>query len=619
MLDCQLYGLRPGGHHLTNVLLHGATAVLLYLVLREMSGSLWRSAFVATIFAIHPLRVESVAWVAERKDVLSGLFFVLTIWAYFRYARRPWSLVSYGLVVGLFALGLLCKPMVVTLPFVLLLLDYWPHNRLRAEAAGTQEFCVAGISIPRRPILDKLPLLAMSASVCVVTILAQTHAIQSTEAYPIPQRFAHAVLSCVIYLRQMVYPAGLSAFYRYPSGGLDPLKIMFAAALLIGFSLIAVVQWQSRPWMLVGWFWYLTMLVPVLGIVQVGAQAHADRFTYLPQIGIYLAVTWSVADWAGRWKHGRAIMGLVTAVVIGVLIVCAHVQTSYWKNSETLWNRALACNPRNDVAHYNLGDALSAKGEEEKADAEYQTAVEINPSYVKAQDRLGIALAKRGRLDEAIADFRKSIEADHNDDEAHNNLGIALGVKGDVDGAISEYRKALAINPDYVDARYNLGLALLGKRQLDEAIDCFKQTLAARPQFAGGYADLGAAYRQKGEARLAVDSWQQSLAINSNQLDVQNNLAWLLATSSDSSLRNGARAVELAEATSQATGRANPMALRTLAAAYAEAGRFGDATVTARSALELAETQKNTALVSALQEEIKLYGANAPLRQALNQ
>ncbi len=325
MLDCQLYGLHPGGHHLTNVLLHIATVIVLFLVLRQMTGALWRSAFVAALFAIHPLRVESVAWVAERKDVLSGLFFMLTIGAYVRYARRPWSLARHGLVALLFAMGLMSKPMLVTLPVVLLLLDYWPLQRVEPGK-------LSGL------VLEKLPLFALSAASCAVTFLAQSQAIQSIGSFSLPLRLGNALAASMIYLGQIVYPAGLAAFYPYPLNGLPAWEVALAGLLLVGFSIVAWRERRKQPWLLMGWLWYLVMLLPVAGIIQVGVQAHADRYTYLPQIGVYMAVTWLAAEWGAKWRMGRAALGGLMSAMLAVLMVCA------WKQ-----NRVLA-RQRNPVA-----------------------------------------------------------------------------------------------------------------------------------------------------------------------------------------------------------------------------------------------------------------------------
>jgi hypothetical protein len=464
-LDCQLYGLNPAGHHLTNVLLHTATVITLFLVLRQMTGVLWRSAFVAAVFAIHPLRAESVAWVAERKDVLSGLFFMLTIGAYVRYARRPWSLARYGLVLLLFAMGLMCKPMLVTLPLVLLLLDYWPLNRWQTESPGLR---LAGRLVSRRVVFEKLPLLVLSAAACVVTLLAQSRVIASNESYSMPLRFANALVACMVYLGQMVWPAGLVVFYPYPQNGLPPWEVALAGTLLAGLSAVAFWQRRKQPWMLVGWLWYLVMLLPVVGIIQVGGQAHADRYTYLPQIGIYVAATWLAAEWGAKWHAGRAAFGSLMATVLAVLIVCAWKQTTYWESGETLWTHTLACTTNNDEAYNGLGLALNQKGRVDDAITCFEKAVQINPDCADAHSNLGLVLLPKGRVDEVIAHCQKALQLNPYYKETHINLGNALVQKGKVDDAISEYHEALEIKPDYADARYNLGIALRQKEGADK-------------------------------------------------------------------------------------------------------------------------------------------------------
>ena len=528
MLDCQLYGLNAGGHHLTNVLIHTATVILLFLVLRQMTGALWRSAFVAAVFAIHPLRVESVAWVAERKDVLSGLFFVLTIGAYVRYARLPWSPVRYGVVILLFALGLMCKPMLVTLPLVLLLLDYWPLRR--AESA-------------RRLVLEKAPLLVLSCAACLVTLLAQHEGIQSAGTFTLAHRLNNAMVACAIYLGQMVWPAGLAVLYPYPRNGLPAWEVALAATLLAGLSAVAWVTRRTQPWLLMGWLWYLLMLLPVLGIIQVGAQAHADRYTYLPQIGIYVAMTWLVA----QWRLSRLALGGLMACVLGALMVCAWQQAGYWQNSETLWTHAVHCTEANNIAHRHLG----------------------------------IAFRKSGRLDEAITQFKTALEINPADEDSHNNLGTVFRQQGAVDQAIAQYEMALAINPGLAEAHYNLGIALL----------------------------------KKGRAAEAISQYQAALLIEPANVEVQNNLAWLLATSSDASLRDGQKAVGLAQQANELSGGADPAVLDTLAAAFAEAGRFGDAKLTAQKASELARASGQQSLVKELDGELKRYEAGLPCRE----
>jgi tetratricopeptide (TPR) repeat protein len=398
MLDCQLYGMHPGGHHLTNVLLHTATVIMLFLVLRQMTGALWRSAFVAAVFAIHPLRVESVAWVAERKDVLSGLFFMLTIGAYVRFARRPWSWGRYGLVMLLFAAGLMCKPMLVTLPLVLLLLDYWPLQRVEPRK-------LLGL------VMEKLPLLALSAAACVVTLLAQNEAIG---AFSLSHRLGNALASGMVYLGQMIWPAGLAVFYPYPHNGLPPWEVALAGTLLAGLSALVFWQRRKRPWLLMGWLWYLVMLLPVAGLIQAGRQAHADRYTYLPQIGIYVAVTWLVAG----WRVSRVALGGLMAGSLAALMFCAWKQTAYWRDNETLWTHTIACTTDNDMAHNNLGVDLHHKGKVDEAIAQYQMALKIRPDYESAHFNFAKDLAQKGRLQESITHFQAALQIDPADTEA---------------------------------------------------------------------------------------------------------------------------------------------------------------------------------------------------------
>jgi len=566
MLDCQLYGLHPGGHHLTNVLLHTATVIMFFLVLRRMTGALWRSAFVAAVFAIHPLRVESVAWVAERKDVLSGLFFMLTMGAYVRYVRRSQSPVRYGLVVLLFALGLMCKPMLVTLPLVLLLLDYWPLQR--AEPAW---------KLAR----EKLPLLALSAAACVVTLLAQTETVQSMETISLPLRLGNALASCMIYLRQMIFPAGLAVPYPYPHNGLPGWEVALAGTLLAGLSAAAWWQRGRQPWMLMGWLWYLVMLLPVVGLIQVGGQAHADRYTYLPQIGIYVAVTWLAAEWGAKRHAGRAALGGLMAAVLGALIMCARQQTAYWKNSETLWTHALGCTASNQVAHDNLGVTFVQQGRVDEAIVQYQSAVQIDPGYA----------------------------------EAHNNLATALARKGQWNEAISHFKSALQIDPSYTDAQSNLRTALARKSQLDEAIAQCQGALQINPYDAKEHLNLALALLGMGRTNAAAAHFQKALELGPDKPQILRTVAWALATCQQASLRNGGKAVQLAQRANELAGGKNPVMLRTLAAAFAEAGRFSDAMSAAQKAMELARAAEQQDLAARLNGDLKRYQAGLPLRQ----
>jgi tetratricopeptide (TPR) repeat protein len=611
MLDCQLYGTQAGWHHLTSVLLHMASAILLFLVLVQMTGMLWRSAFVAAVFAVHPLHVESVAWIAERRDVLSGLFFMLTLGAYAGYARHPPSLGRYLLVVLMLALALMSKPMVVTLPFVLLLLDYWPLKRFNQSG---------GRLIPWHLIAEKLPLLALSGMVCVATLFAREEAIASL---PLSERISNALVSCVAYLRQMIYPAGLAVYYPHPGSGLALWKIIAAFVLLLVISIGAIAARRKQPWFLFGWLWYLGMLVPAIGLIQSGVRARADRYTYLPQIGLYILLTWLVVDLTASWRSRRWVLGGGAMVVLAALIACARTQTAYWRDSESLWTHALACTPDNSIAHNNLGDAFFREGRMNEAVSQYQQTLAINPNNAEANYDLGNVFFQQGRTDEAIAQFQKTLainptDADvhYNYADVHNNLGNAFLRQGRMDEAVAQFQEALKINPQDAQIHYNLGTAFRRQGGVNEAIMQFQEALAIKPQFAEARYNLGNAFLQQGHVEEAIAHFQKALEIKPDYVEARNNLAWVLATCPQASLRNGVEAVRLAERANQLTGGENPVVLYTLAAAYAEAGRFPEAIETVQRALHLTEVQSKTALAGALQSQLKLYQAGIPFHGA---
>ena len=775
MLDCQLYGLNPAGHHGTNVLFHMATVILLFLVLRQMTGSLWRSAFVAAVFAIHPLRAESVAWVSERKDVLSGFFFMLTLGAYLRYVRRSFSAGRYAAVAVFFSLGLMSKAMLVTLPFVLLLLDFWPLKRFQTPETK---------KTIRRLVLEKIPLLLLSAVFCGITVWAQRRAIASDTAPSVLWRFGNAFCSYVIYIKQLFFPVRLAPFYPHPGADLPPWEIVASAALLAGISWGVFAGRKKYPYLITGWCWYLGMLVPVIGIMQAGGQAYADRYTYLPQIGLVLMAVWLAADWCASLRYRRAALSAVAALVLIGLAITAHRQTRYWRDSFSLWAHTLACTDRNDLAygnlgvlfdqqgqfdkavshlekaieinpndaelhfilgsvfarqgltekaishfeaglrirpndvrercnlgamfakqgqtekaishfenalkidpdcaeaHSNLGVLFTRQGQIEKAVSHLEKAVEINPDYAEAHYNLGAVLARQGQTEKAISHFEKTLRIDPDYAEAHANLGVLFARQGQTERAVSHLEKAVEINPDYAEAHYNLGAVLASQEQFDKAISHLEKAIEINPDYAEAHNSLGGIFGRQGQFDKAISHLEKAIGINPDYaeahynlgmafegigeldaalehyekavadskraanihnrmgsilirqgqsgkalrhfeevlranpdfVEVQNNLAWILATCPDAALRDGKRAIELACSADRLSGGNQTPILDTLAAAYAEAGQYPEAVTTARRALDLAAGQES--LTKGLRARLRLYEAGVPYHES---
>jgi len=531
MLDCQLFGVNPHAHHVTNVALHGLATIGLFLALNSLSGAIWRSGFVAAVFAIHPLHVESVAWIAERKDVLSGLCFATLLLLYGRYVRAP-SALKYLAALFVALLGLLSKPTLVTIPFVLLLIDYWPLHRF-------------GNAKTSRVILDKIPFALLALGVSIATLLAQQEVVGTGHA-PIALRLENAVVSYGTYLRQLFWPVNLAVLYPHPAV-ISFGVVISCALLLVAISVAAVALCKRWPFVPVGWFWFVGMLVPMIGMVQVGQQAHADRYTYLPLIGLVIAVTWSAAEIVREWRWRGPISAALAGASIIALSACAHEQTRFWRNGHLLWAHALAVTHDNDAAHVAFATALFAEGKADEAVAQMRIAAQLRPSNTGAFGEAPIAQDEQ-QVDDGILWWSEKVEEQANDVAAHNNLGVLLA--------------------------------------------------------------------QKHHARAALAQWEKSLELSPEDGNAQSNIAWLLATAPDASLRDGSRAVALAEHVLELAGGVNPLLQRTVAAAYAEAGRFDNAVEAAQRGRELAEREGNQTLARELAGHVSRYKHRLPLRDS---
>ncbi len=608
MLDCQLFRLWAPGHHLTNVLLHTASVVLLFLLLRAMTGGVWRSAFVAVVFAIHPLHVESVAWVSERKDVLSGLFFMLTLGSYFHYTRAPWLRGRYWAALGLFAMGLLSKDMLVTLPFVLLLLDYWPLKRFSPEARF----------VPRHLLVEKIPFFVLSAIACVFQIVVAEDA-TLTEKVSLPGEISNALVSYVTYFGQTIAPVNLAASYPNPENHFAVWKSIFSAALLAMISGAAFACRRKHPYVLVGWLWYLGMLVPpIIGFTRAG-HAQSDRYTYLPQIGLTIAIAWLTEQTCATLSWGRRISAAGGLASILAFMWMSQIQATYWRDDQTLWKHALAVGESNSLAHNNLGSVLLQKKETEKAMAEFQRALQINPNDAEAHDNLGSAFLQDNQVDKAMEEYEKALQINPRLVSAHYNLGNVYLRALHTENAIRQYQLALEIDPDDVPTRSNLGYAFLLNGQLDQAREQYQMALKTNPDFADAQCSLGTILLHDGHAEEAATHFEKAIELNPRYITALNNLAYLRAASPQPSLRNGVQAVELARRADEAASGSDPVVLGTLAAAYAEQGMFSEAVKTAQRGQDIANSRSDKSRANQLQSQITLYESRMPLRdEALN-
>jgi protein O-mannosyl-transferase len=563
MGDCQLYGLNPAGHHLTNLLFHTINTLLLFLLLQRMTGSLWRSACVAALFAWHPLHVESVAWASERKDVLSTLFFLLTLWAYVRYTEKSvtsnqWSVTSnqasatpgsddgqrttdsgsriphpasryYVLSLLFFALGLMSKPMLVTLPFVLLLLDFWPLQRLRLPVFQGSRFEVP-FPAPESSTLwqlirEKLPFFALALGASVVTYLVQRTggAVFSIGVLPFQTRVANALVGYVRYASQTLWPAHLAVIYPY-SRHLAVGLTVAAALLLGGLFLLFLFRARRYPVLVVGWLWWLGTLVPTIGLVQVGSQSMADRYMYIPSIGLFLLIVWGLDALLGSWPYKRCLLGAAGTLALGGCLVCTWHQLKYWQDSERLFRHAIAATRNNYVAYDWLGIALEAAGKFDEALACHFEAVRLDPLYPETQYRLGTALMKRGRLDEAVQHLTAAVKNDPAFARAHINLGKALLEQGKLTEAAEHLSKAVQLASDDAEAHYNLGTVLFLQGKVDEAILSFSEALRLKPDYGQAHGNLGIALMKQGKLGEGATHLAAAARLNPDNPEAHYNL-----------------------------------------------------------------------------------------------
>jgi tetratricopeptide (TPR) repeat protein len=570
MLEIWKFGMKPGPPHVINAMLHAANAVMMYLALSEATGSRLRSAFAAALFAVHPQHVESVAWITERKDVLSAFFWWSSILAYVRYTKNP-SAQGYAAVAALFAAGLCSKAMLVTLPFVLLLLDWWPLGRLSGDRTIHPARPAWSPSI--RPALEKIPLFALTAAVSVITVISQGvgQAIKTTDQFPVTMRFFNAATSYVMYLAGALWPSGLSVLYPY-----HPVpwwRAAAAAVVLTGVSFMALANAGKRRYLAVGWLWYLGTLVPVIGLVQVGMQSRADRYTYIPMAGVYIMAAWGIPEVFHGVRRRREILAAASAAVLSVLMVCAINQTGCWRNSRTLFERTIAVTRDNAVAQVNLGLALALSDKAREALPHFKEAVRIDPalkpalynygvtlsllgrsaeaarqlaetlrldpSDAHARLSYGITLADAGRTDEAVREFKEALRLDPANADVLINIGIIHAHAGRLEDAAREFQRAVMRNPSNETALYNLGLMRAMEGRPEAAVRWFKRAVRVKPDYLSAYFNLGTALMALGETAGAAQAFAEAVRLNPSDPAARTSLGLALAAVGD---LNGAQA-----------------------------------------------------------------------------
>ncbi len=527
MLDCELFGVNPGPHHLVNLFFHIANTLILFFVFKRMTGNFWPSGFIAALFALHPLHVESVAWIAERKDVLSTLFWLLTMWGYTRYVEHP-GIARYLLTLLFFALGLMTKPMLVTLPFVLVLLDYWPFKRIQigqSNGDGNSQ----NWSPLFRMVWEKIPFFILTVFSSVTTYLAQKlgGSISSLEGVQLPDRISNALVSYVGYIGKMMWPSKMAVLYPY-SGELPWVKALGACLVILFITAVVIGFIKKHPYLAVGWFWYIGTLVPVIGLVQVGLQSMADRYTYVPLIGLFFMIAWGISNLMMHLPHRKVVLGSAAALVLFILMTISYLQVRNWKNSIMLFEHTLRVTAMNHIMHYNLGVALQKQGRADEAISEYFKALQAEPDYVDAHNNLGFVLEQQGGMEEAIKQYSEAIRINPRYVKAYSNLGRALQKVGRIDEAIKQYSVALQLEPEYVEAHNNLGAALEKQGRLEEAIKRYSEALRLKSDYVEAYYNLGAALEKKGSLNDAIKHYTKAVDLEPDHVDARYNLGGVL-------------------------------------------------------------------------------------------
>ncbi|HUV50212.1 MAG TPA: tetratricopeptide repeat protein, partial [Anaerolineae bacterium] len=533
MLDYELYGLHPMGHHWTNLQFHIANTLLLFFILFKMTGALWRSAFVAALFALHPLHVESVAWVAERKDVLSTFFWLLTMLAYLRYVEKP-ALIRYFMILLFFVLGLMSKPMLVTLPFVLLLLDLWPLKRFQFEnnrlSQSKGKTCF-NFKESFRLIVEKTPFFILVAISCILTFFAQKSdgALVPLGSLSLKTRIANALISYVSYAFQAIWPINLAVYYPHPLDTLPVWQICGAALLIAGVFIGAIYLLREYSYIAVGLFWYFGTLIPVIGLVQVSDQAMADRYTYMPLTGLFIIVAWGIPDLLVKWHYRKIFLGISAVIILSALTVCTFFQTSHWKNTITLFENVVKVTENNYKALNNLGVALIDKKKYDEALLYFVEALRINSQKPDARNNLANVLFLQGKPVEAISHYNEILKFNPKKPDAHNNLANVLSAQGKFDEAVSHYKEAIRINPEYADAHYNLANVLSDQGKLDEAVSHYKEAIEINPEYAKAYYYLGNVLINQKKVKEAMFHFAEAIRINPDYAEAYNKIGLILA------------------------------------------------------------------------------------------